>query len=671
MSDDTQLTSLDWEEAPSFEGILNILPMVRVQENNGVISIGGFSSGKLVADIQKYWKTARLANNIFIEMNFRSITFNSFFAVEVLYMLGALKKGRSQTSKGVLSTIIAELMKETWLSNLTTKNKYPLNYKALKQLTVSMLPSQMDFLDNYAKSVARYGLKGNMLAAPPGTGKTLSGFGLSLALEAEVTVFVVPKNSLHEVWEDTINTRFKEQQDYWISSDKKDPKPGHKYYICHYESLGRLARIAKQFANEKVYVHVDESHNFNEVSSTRTQILMQFCKDAKADAVVWASGTPLKAIGSEVVPFLTTIDPLFTDDVKTRFVKIFGATTGRALDILANRIGATSFKVPKKDVVNVEVTEYPRKITMPNASDYTVSAVTVEIRAYVTERTEYYRGRAEEIHRSFNEYLDIYQAQITNKRELDGCLLYRQYADQMNRNFSPRDNLEEMRYCKQIERNFIYPSLSNADRKDFKFLASRYKYITLVIRGEALGRILTRRRIDCFKDMIPQSGLVEISKAAIKKTLIFTSYVEVAKEASAFLNKEGIGNLVVYGETNKDLSGIIKRFTQDHTIQCIVATFPSLSTAVPVLAASSVVLLNEPWRDGLRYQSISRAARLGQDTPVSVYPIILDTGKETNLSTRMGDILAFTKATVDAIMGTEGVDLADGDVDTVPMAFRA
>jgi len=38
-------------------------------------------------------------------------------------------------------------------------------------------------------------------------------------------------------------------------------------------------------------------------------------------------------------------------------------------------------------------------------------------------------------------------------------------------------------------------------------------------------------------------------------------------------------------------------------------------------------------------QAISRVDRLGQDTQVYIYNFYLDTGEESNLSTRSGDII--------------------------------
>jgi hypothetical protein len=188
------------------------------------------------------------------------------------------------------------------------------------------------------------------------THNTESGLALSLVSEAEVTIVIAPKNAVHEVWRDRIIQRFKHTPTFATSIGK--PFTGkEQYYICHYEALDRAIQFAELNKGKRLCILLDESHNLNEIVSLRTQKFINLCKLAHVFSVLWSSGTPLKAMGSEMVPFLSTIDPLFTEDVKARFVQIFGKSVARAVDILANRIGITSFKVAKSAVVELEIDE--------------------------------------------------------------------------------------------------------------------------------------------------------------------------------------------------------------------------------------------------------------------------------------------------------------------------
>lgn len=109
--------------------------------------------------------------------------------------------------------------------------------------------------------------------------------------------------------------------------------------------------------------------------------------------------------------------------------------------------------------------------------------------------------------------------------------------------------------------------------------------------------------------------------------------------------------LVVYGKTNNNLPSIISSFEEDSTLNPLIATYKSLSTAVPIVCANVVVLLDSPFRDHIVQQSISRLHRIGQKLQVYVYTCSLDTGDEPNISTRSFEILASVQKAVEEIIG--------------------
>ena len=144
--------------------------------------------------------------------------------------------------------------------------------------------------------------------------------------------------------------------------------------------------------------------------------------------------------------------------------------------------------------------------------------------------------------------------------------------------------------------------------------------------------------------------------------------MEVVNKITERLKNSGYKPIEVYGETNKNLPALIKQFFDDPDANPCVATYQSLSTAVPMIAANVEIMTNAPWRDGEREQAIARVARIGQDEDVYIYDTFLDTGNEPNISTRSKDILEWSRAQVAAILGHDIPDDLDTSMESL-MAF--
>lgn len=220
------------------------------------------------------------------------------------------------------------------------------------------------------------------------------------------------------------------------------------------------------------------------------------------------------------------------------------------------------------------------------------------------------------------------------------------------------------------------PSLNSKDKAIFKDVKSVYKYVALKIQGEALGKILGQERTACNLSIVEhidngriysEKGgyngedwtLEDIFASAKSKTVMFTDFIEVLKYTDEMLKKRGYHPEAVYGDTNKDLVNIIARAEKDPEVDPIVATYKSLSTAVPLIFASACVLLNVPYRDYIYQQTVARVDRLGQTKPVSVFMYQLDTGDVPNISTRSHEIMAWSKAMVDELLGIKTDDSSE------------
>lgn len=644
--------------------LFSLLGSIRVYEKNGVIFIDGIKSKQYMNELMAIWKTSKIRDHMFIRVGGANISFYSFFLPDVLYTLKTIvanPRPRSAMNYRLIKKVIEEIEIHTWISRLDQKLPDIVDIKQLDQLNVSMLEHQLEYIWFYNDIVPKYGLMGHMLAAKAGTGKTLNTIGLSLCLKADVTICIVPKPSIVTVWEETITSRFKKPKKFWSSASGEPPKPGMDFYLCHYEAMEDLIEFLRTQKYSNPVVIVDESHNFNNIISDRTKFLIGLVRLVlQSQHVIWASGTPLKAIGAEAIPFLLTVDPLFTPEVAKRFKAIYGATASRAADILSHRIGYMAFKVEKAKVVGNQVDYFDKTIAIPNGHVYTLETVREDMRKFVAVRHEYYKSNFYKYEEEYNKGLGVFENTIGGDIVLrDKFIEYKCCIALIRAGFDSATMKDIALFCNDFEKKEILPVLKGQLKEDFKNAKSVVKYVDLKIRGEALGRVLGKLRVQCHVDMVPYMGLSEEVDQAVKKTVIFTSYVQVADKIFEHMSKEGYKPLIVYGATNSNLSGIVDKFAKDEDANPLIATFQSLSTAVPLVMASTVVLTNSPFRPHEREQAISRLDRLDQDSPVSVTNIFLDTGGEPNISTRSAEIMNWAKEMVDILMGHKTIDLED------------
>jgi SNF2 family DNA or RNA helicase len=370
------------------------------------------------------------------------------------------------------------------------------------------------------------------------------------------------------------------------------------------------------------------------------------------------SGTPVRALGKEMVPTLEMLDPYFDDLARKIFLAAFGVSVPVALDILKNRLGLMMHRKMKAEVAKLpEKHRKDVRIKISNGNKYTLDSIKVEIQKFVEERNDYYNKNMKGYQQDFMEvleYLEIHKNLGTDPQFLE----YLKVIKRLKKvKYDPRDRefVERVRKANQYEKEKLRPLLPPELRKKFDHSKSVVKYVHLKIMGEVIGGLLNRRRSEMFSAMVEASPLCKIIKDSQKKTVCFSTFVDVVKSTNDYLiSKCKLEPSLVFGETSSAILPILKRFKENDTINPLVATVQTMSTGVTLIEANTVIFLNKPWRHTEAAQAEDRVHRIGQDTDVYIYNFILDTGNKPNLSTRMEDIVSWSKEMFEGMVGAEG-----------------
>ena len=651
-----------------YDNVARLLGFVSVRETPTHIIIDGISGLRFSKDVSTYWKTSKITKYMFTSIRSSQVKFPKFYAIEVLYMIEQLLQSRRMyTPRRALIKAAQELRAKTWLNKIgSTTFKSKLDLSRLRDLNVTLFVHQNNFLREYDRITQEYSLMGMLMDVAAGGGKTITNYALGHVLSVDTQIMIMPKNAIIDVWEKTIKSLFKVTPDYWQSLSGLEPVVGKPYYLVHYDYLEKFLNFVKanKRAFGKVFVAIDESHNFNE-ESARTANLIELCATLGAENVVHASGTPFKAMGSEATTLLATICQDFTDEARVGFRKIFGKEAKKANEILANRIGILSFKVPKAEIETPGVDFTPVNVKISNGNEYTLESIRAKMSAFIDERMKFYQKGMPEYQKLYDQCMELHQKTLKSPKETDMFRMYRDYIRQIRKGYDPVTMKDMVMYCNRYELKNIAPSLPELLRKPFINVRAIIKYVELKVLGEALSRVLGNLRMQCHMDMIPEMKLDEIIDNATTKTVIFTSYVEVVKELQDVLGKAGYNPSAVFGETNKDLPAILKKFESDPDANPLIATFKSLSTAVPLVFANTLVFTNSPFREYERTQTIARVDRIGQKHRCHVFDVFLDTGETPNISTRSKDILSWSKQQVEQILGVQTPDDIEASLESL------
>jgi len=416
---------------------------------------------------------------------------------------------------------------------------------------------------------------------------------------------------------------------------------------------------------------LDESHNFRNAESKRTQNLIALRDKLKCVDTLIMSGTPIKAAPSEIVPALLMIDPLFTIEAATIFTKAFKLKETLGSSLVQNRFGKIIYR-KEKDVLE---TKLPEKhvmtvpVTIKDGTKYTLS----KVNELISKRYEeiYKDGEPEmvQMRTPFFKFVDGYHPPTPEDRQ--------RFNDLVDYCVRPdSDPLDE------LDRDFINNYVASIkstikkhdDLKYFDFLVRNYLRYKQHCLGLAMGEILPKYRAQMFIDMYDEnrSSFHSEIKTSVKKTLIFSQFKNVVKYIHNDLNDCGIGAVMITGDV-KDRLSILREFKENDNIRVLVATSQTIGTGVTLVEANQMYFFGPPWRSADFDQCSDRIHRIGQTEDVFIKTITLNTGNAFNLSSRMDTILAWSKKMTSSVIVTtdDSTDIDNTNFEDMLIAMES
>lgn len=636
------------------------MAMLDIISTSQYVLIRGIDKFGLFKDINVYWEVSQITKYMFMTSSSSDVKFQHYFLPDFIYMMRQLEQAkRTYLPKRTYERLIELLLEKTWIGDAEQKPvKSLIDEKTLgSQCPWPLKDYQIGAIKQYGTIVPAYNLRGYLLDAGTGSGKTMIGIEWSESLHASKTIVICPPNIVAPVWGAHLREVIKYPKRTWLSTEGQSLSLDYDYYVVHYQQLDMLldyVRLhAKDFKN--VALIIDESHNLNKVTADRTLNTIDVRTVLGVQNTLFESATAIGAVGLECIPFLRISDPLFTPDVEERYRRIYGKSAKRANEILQNRLGIMKYYIPKQELPNVVESHYDINVKLPDGKDFTLAKISKHLRDFMMERMSFYEANKAKYTATYEECIGLFEATL-KPNEMPQYREYKANIAVIRQGFDPSEHKAISQFCNHYERKVISPRLPDKMRHAFRDAKSVVKYPKLKVMGEALG-LLGKYRSECHLEMVDHIDMATYIDGAKKKTVIFSSYVDVVEAAAQKLRAEGYMPVVVHGMMGKSIPELLREFNTNPDANPLITTFQSLSTGVPLISANRTLYLNYPFRAIIKTQADGRTSRLGQTENCDYFGFLLDTGNEPNVSTRNLDIMAWSAEQVGSIMGVKNIDL--------------
>ena len=243
--------------------------------------VSGLKTKWFLKEMEKVTGTVRFSNTVL--KNIRSFSFSvpKFFVYDFYHLVKVMYENPHRYIAPALLESLLEQMKQTeWIQRSLTQQRSRLDYGRLKDFAFEPLPKQREFLEVYDQTTQQYGMKGFMLDSAPGSGKSAGSLMLAWCMrECDTVVVFSPSNALNDVWDKTLREKMTPAPSRWIYGQGKPLDPGQRVYVFSHDNMTVALEWTKKYLkHRKVFFIVDESHNFNEIESARTQMLIELCQ---------------------------------------------------------------------------------------------------------------------------------------------------------------------------------------------------------------------------------------------------------------------------------------------------------------------------------------------------------------------------------------------------------
>lgn len=622
--------------------------LIRIKDMYETKSVNKLFTKNYTPFTQKLWEKKKIpgykrkVTNLEVDLFFASELYNILMQLGDYYNLRYYRR-------------MAEYIKKnTYLDNLDRNLDVKVDINRLNSiLNDAYKPKdfQEEFIKKYFEYKEIYDLDGYILSFDQGLGKTFTAACISELIHPDQTI-IVCMNTLKENWANELRLYFKKYNDierfkrevyvYGVSKPKEYSKDT-RYIIVNNESINKIFPLVKN-ANSTMII-VDESQNFRNLDSLQTKNMLKLKQITKSKDNLMMSGTPIKANPSEIVPAMMMIDRTFTLDLAKLYIKAFTSNTDTLSDVVQTRFNRTIYRKTKDQVLDLPsktVTNF--KLEYKDEDPYMMINVKKRVADRFQEILESYKDEVDSVKDEFRETTLKYSSQ-----DRTTTLDYIKFVDKGQDYESVHDSLYDL-YDGFIKNN-VYPNIKDKDElKRYKYVVSVYVYITQKCFFLAMGEVLPKVKAKAFNELYDNNKdlIYKMINNNPKKTVIFSTIVEVVDHICDDLNKNGIKAVKITGSV-KNRMDIINQFREDDTVDVLVATSQTMGTGVTLVEANQMMVFCPPYRKADFDQACDRIYRIGQTHPVNIYNIIGSTSSK-DITTRMTDILDWSDQMVSSVL---------------------